>query len=424
MTILLRQVMIVDPHSPFHLTRKDVFIAEGKIVKITQDIDLPADRVINIPGLHVSPGWIDIFCHFNDPGYEQKETLVHGAAAAAAGGFTEVMIVPNTSPSISGKAQVNYIVQKSLGLPVKIHPIGAATRNIEGKEIAEMYDMKAEGAVAFSDGWQPIQAAGILLKALQYIKAFKGTLIQVPDDKSIGTYGLMNEGIVSTQMGLPGKPMLAEWIAVERDIQLAAYTASSVHFTGVTTQRSIRKINEAKAQGVNVSCSVTPYHLYFNDADLQDYDTNLKVFPPLRTAQEQTLLREMVLNGSIDCVTSHHRPHEWDSKTCEFEYAQYGMEGLESCYGAVGAALGDALTPERWIELVAINPRKIFGLNVPTLAACEEANITLFDPEATYTFQQNMIYSRSVNNAFVGKTLKGKVWGIIRGQYFHLNSEI
>lgn len=421
MTILIRKAVIVDPFSPFHQKTMDLLIRDGIIETIATNIKITADQVIEIAGLHVSPGWFDPFAHFCDPGLEQKETIETGIAAAATGGFTEVMLVPNTQPVINGKAQVHYILKKAKDLPVLVHPLGTVTKNAEGKEIAEMYDMQNEGAKAFTDGWSPVQSAGLLLKALQYVKAFNGTIIQVPDDRSIGTYGLVNEGKISTQMGLPGKPMLAEIIAIEKDIRLAAYAQSSLHITGVTTAEGLTKIKEAKKLGVQVSCSVAPYHVYFSDADLQEYDTNLKVFPPLRTTSETTSLKQALIDGTIDCISAHHRPHEWDSKTCEFEYAQYGMESLESCYGAFGAAMGEALTPERWVTVAAINPRKIFGMEVPQIAEGKSVNVTLFDPAATYTFEKEMIRSKSANNAFLGKTLRGKVWGIIQNHHIHLN---
>ena len=212
MTILIRQAHIIDPTSPFHKTIQDVLIQDGFIKHIGSLPTQQADEVIEENDLHLSPGWVDLFAHFCDPGFEFKETLETGIEAAAAGGYTDVMVLPNTNPVVTGKSQVEYIVQKAKQSPVNIHPLGAVTKQTEGKELAEMYDMRAAGAAAFTDGLHPVQSAGLLLKALQYVKAFNGTIIQIPDDKTIGTYGLMNEGIISTQLGLPGKPILAEEI--------------------------------------------------------------------------------------------------------------------------------------------------------------------------------------------------------------------
>lgn len=421
MTIFIRQAHIVDPNSVYHGTQQNILIVNGIIEKIGQFDTPTADRIIDLPNVHLSPGWVDCFAHFCDPGLEYKETIETGIQAAAAGGFTEVMVLPNTMPVVSGKSQVEYIIQKSRNTAVTVHPLGAVTKQTEGKDLAEMYDMKSAGAVAFTDGLVPVQSAGLLLKALQYVKAFNGVIIQIPDDQSVGRYGLMNEGIISTRLGLPGKPMLAEEVQVNRDIELTRYAESALHFTGITSPESLAAVKRAKNNGIHISCSVSPAHLYFTDEDLTSYDTNLKVFPPLRTAAVQEQLRKAVLDGEVDCIASHHLPHEFDSKVCEFEYAKPGMIALETSYGVVGAALADALLPERWVELISINPRRIFGLSQPVIQEGEAANVTIFDPAATYTFTEQNIRSRSRNSPYTGKELKGKVIGIIHNNIFTSN---
>jgi dihydroorotase len=420
MTILIRQAKIVDPTSPFHLTIQDLFIENGVFKTIGKETS-PADHIIEGKGICISPGWVDLFAHFCDPGLEYKETIETGIEAAAKGGFTEVMVLPNTKPVVDGKSQVEYIFQKSKNKVVTVYPLGAVTKQTEGKELAEMYDMKAAGAIAFTDGLRPVQSAGLLVKALQYIRAFNGVILQIPDDRTIGTHGLINEGIVSTQLGLPGKPVLAEEISVARDIKLTKYAESKLHFTGVTSPKSIEYINRGKQSGTGVSCSVTPAHLYFTDEDLRTYDTNLKLYPPLRTVAERDALKDAVLNGAVDCIATHHQPHEYDSKICEFQEALYGMIGLETCYGVVGASLGNALTPERWIELISINPRKITGTEIPSIKEGAAANVTIFDPSATYTFNVEDIRSKSRNTAFAGKELKGKVLAVINNNQIHIN---
>lgn len=420
MKVLIQQAQITDPLSPHHGTQQDIFIESGIIKDIQSSIKADADQVIAAPGLHVSPGWVDVFANFADPGYEYKETLASGAAAAAAGGYTDVFVIPNTKPVIDSKSQAEYISRQSAQLPVKVHPIGAISKGTEGKDLAEMYDMRSSGAIAFSDGLHPVQSSGVLLKALQYVKAFDGIIIQIPDDKSIGANGLMHEGIVSTRLGLAGKPMMAEELLVARDIKLARYADSKLHFTGVTSPKSLEYIRRAKEAGVAVTCSVAPYHLFFTDEDLEQYDTNLKVYPHLRTKKEVEILRKAVADGTVDCIASHHMPHEYDSKVLEFEYAKYGMTGLETTYAALKTALPD-IPESRWVELLSIQPRIIFGLNSATIKKEAPASVTIFDPATPITVTTSFFRSKSKNSAFTGKTLHGKVLGVINGEKVFLS---
>ena len=420
MKVLIQQVHITDPSSPLHGTIQDILIESGIIKDIQPTLSAQADQVISGKNCHCSPGWVDVFANFADPGYEFKETLETGAAAAAAGGYTDVFVIPNTKPVIDTKSQAEYIRHKSSSLPVRVHPIGAISKGTEGKDLAEMYDMRASGAVAFSDGLNPVQSAGILMKALQYVKAFEGVVIQIPDDKSVGSGGLMHEGIISTRLGLPGKPMMAEELLVARDIKLARYTDSKLHFTGVTSPRSLEYIKRAKDAGLNVTCSIAPYHLFFTDEDLVHYDTNLKVYPPLRSKAEKEFMKKAVIDGTIDCIASHHLPHEYDSKVLEFENAKYGMTGLETTYAVLKTALPQ-VTEEKWVSLLSINPRRIFGLEQPVIKKDMIACVTLFEPKGQTVVDESFFRSRSRNSAFIGHTLNGRIKGIINREKIFLN---
>ena len=420
MKILIKQARIIDPSSPHNGQIADIFIENGLISQISGQLNPDADQVVSLEGLCVSPGWVDVFASFADPGFEYKETLETGANAAAAGGYTDVLIILNTNPVLHNKAAVEYVVHKGQHLPVTIHPIGAITRNTEGKELAEMYDMKWSGAVAFSDGVNCVQSAGLLVKALQYVKAFDGIIIQVPDDKSVNPPGLINEGVVSTQLGLPGKPAMAEELVVERDINLAEYTDSKIHLTGISTRKSAGYVQKGKENGIAVSCSVTPYHLFFTDEDMTSYNTHLKVNPPIRTAEDRAALRDAVLNGTVDCLASHHLPHEIDSKVIEFEYAKFGMTGLQTAYAVLNTAVA-GISTERCVELLAVNPRRIFSLEPASITEGQKAKITLFQPATTWTFTADMIRSKSANTPFIGQTFTGKVTGIINGDRITLS---
>ncbi len=409
MTILIRKALVKDIHSPFHNKVCDLLIQYGRIEQISDTIEAQADQIIEQENLIVSPGWVDIFTSGTDPGFEFKDRLRNTAASAAKGGFTHVFLTPNSKPVVQNKTAVQYIINHEHPHPVEFHPIGAITKNTEGKELAEMFEMKDAGAIAFSDGNKPVQSSGLIIKAMQYVKAFDGVIIQVPDDQSVSAGGQMNEGIVSTQIGLPGKPGIAEEIIVSRDIELSAYTNSHVHFTGVTTSKSIQLIEQAKQKGLKITCSTTPHHLYFCDKDVDGYDTNLKFNPPLRTKDERKALIDAVQSGKIDIITSHHTAQNTDLKVCEFEYAGYGAIGLESAYGVLGS-LG--LDTDQILSTICFNPRKIFKLS-DTINIGESADITLFDPTQAYEFSVTDIKSSCNNSPFIGKKLTGKIIGTI-----------
>ena len=410
MKILIKQATIISPSSPFNGQIKDILIADGIISAISNDITEKADETVVQDGLCISIGWMDMFADFADPGYEQKENIESGAKAAAAGGFTDVMLIPNSNPVVDNKSQVEYIVQKAKQVAVNIHPLGAVSKKAEGRELSEMYDMRQSGALAFGDGIKPVQNSGLILKALEYVKSFAGTIIQIPDDTSIGTNGMMNEGVISTQMGLPGKPTMSEELMVARDIKLARYAESKLHFTGVSSPKSLEYIKRAKEGGIAVSCSVAPYQIYFCDEDLQSYDTNLKLNPPLRNRTDMLAIRQALIDGTIDCVASHHLPQSPDNKICEYEYAKPGMISLETMFAVLTAC---GLPAADFVQMQTINVRNIFGLPVPEIKEGEMASLTLFLPNAEFVFENYMIRSKSKNSPFIGKKLKGKVIGII-----------
>lgn len=420
MKLLLKHVTITDNASPYNGKILDVFIENGKVKTIGNNLSEEGATLIDIEGLHLSPGWVDVFAHFNDPGFEYKETIASGAEAAAAGGYTDVFILPNTAPAIATKTAVEYVIQKSQKSISNIYPLGAVTKNADGIDLAEMYDMHNSGAIAFTDGILPVQTPGLLLKALQYVKAFNGVIIQLPVDRSIAKLGLMNESITSTQIGLAGLPAIAEEVMIQRDIELVAYTESKLHITGISTAKGLALIKAAKQQGVQVSCSVTPHHLFYCDEDLCTYDTNLKVDPPLRSRGDMMALREGVGNGDIDCIASHHLPQDKDSKVCEFEYAKHGISGLETAYAVVQTVL--RLTADQMVKLMSENARQIFGIPSITIAENSIACYTLFQPNASCMYGNSTVKSKSQNSPFLDANLIGKVVGIINKDRLYLNA--
>ncbi|SKA31630.1 dihydroorotase [Chitinophaga eiseniae] len=420
MHILLKNVKVIAPSSPFHGQQKDISIQNGIIQQVGDHLEDARATVISGENLHVSAGWMDIFAHFCDPGLEHKEDLYTGVKAAATGGYTTVMVVPNTQPALHTKPQIEYVLSKTRHAAATVLPIGAVTKNLEGTGLAEMYEMQQNGAVAFSDGLKPLQSPGLMLKALQYIKAFDGTLIQLPDDQSISSHGLMHEGIYSTQLGMPGKPALAEELIIQRDLELAKYTDSRIHITGVSTRKSIELIAAAKADGIKVTCSVTPYHLSLTDGQLISYDSNLKVNPPLRSADDVKAIQDAIVHGTVDCFATHHVPQEWDAKQVEFEYAKNGMIGLESSFGVIRHYLPQ-LPLEQHIAMLTEKPRAIFKQPQPEIRDGAAANLTIFDPAAAWEFTTAHIASRSKNSAYIGSSLKGKVIATVNGPIFHIN---
>ena len=423
MNIVLKKITISDSKSPYNGLVKDVFISNGIVAKIDDNIIVEADKIVSGENQILSPGWVDIFSNFCDPGYEFKETLNSGAATALAGGYTSVFTLPNTNPVVATKSQVEYIVNANQHLPINIYPLGAITKNIEGKELAEMYDMQNSGAIAFTDGLKPVQNAELVLKALQYIKATNNTIIQMPIDATIGKHGLMNEGIHSTQMGLQGIPSIGEYLMIQRDIELLRYTNSKLHITGISTAKSIEMIQQAKAEGLNITCSVTPYHLFFCEEDILNYDTNLKVNPPIRSRADMMALRNAVTDGTIDCIASHHAPQDWDNKVCEFQNASFGMIGLQTTFTALQTVLPELIN-ERLTQLFSTNARIIFNLPNVIIEEGAIAELTLFSRTGNSTLTESNNLSKSFNTPFANKQLNGNIIGTINKGILSLNQTI
>lgn len=416
MHVLIRQARVADPRSGFHNQVVDILIENGIIKDIAASLDAGNAGIMEAAGMLVSPGWVDIMADYREPGYEHKETIATGLDAAAAGGFTRVLTTPNTHPAVSTKAVVQYVLAKAAGHAVQLHPMGAVSQEVEGKVLAEMLDMYHHGAIAFSDGWKPVQNAGLMLKALEYVKAFDGTIVQVPVDTALSAGGLMHEGPISTQLGMAGIPVLAETLLVHRDIELLRYTQSRLHISGISSAASADMIRKAKAEGLNITCSVTPYHLALNDESLRAYSSLYKVMPPLRSEEDRLALVAALEDGTIDCIASHHRPQEWDAKAKEFEYAAEGMNVQEQSFNIAWSAVKDNISTDRLVAALALNARKIFNLPGAVIEKGGMAEITIFTTAGNTAVSAGNKHSMSANNPFLGKELAGRVAGIIANQ--------
>lgn len=421
MNILIKAARVVQPGSAYHDKKLDILIENGIISGIAASIKPEKNvKVIEQENLHASVGWMDMQAHFCDPGFEFKEDLASGIKAAAAGGFTDVAIVPSTNPPVSSKSQVLYIKNNTQDAIVGIHPIGTLSHKQEGVDLSEMYDMKLAGAIAFSDDKKTVSNAGLLTRALLYIQNFDGTIITHCNEKSISNDGKMNEGITSTSLGLEGIPGLAEELMVMRNISIAEYTNAPIHIANVSTQKSVELIRAAKSKKIQVTASVTAYNLALDDSILTGFDSNYKLDPPLRTKADIESLHKGLQDGTIDVITTDHRPQNIESKEIEFAHAANGMIGLETAFGLLNTHK-KKIKLETLITALTSGPRTVLKLKQPSIEKGEPACITLFDPAKEWKYEQKHIQSKSRNTPFIDTLFKGKVIGIIHKKQYSLN---
>jgi dihydroorotase len=409
MKIIIREAKIIDPKSPFHNKTLDILIADGFITKIGASLPNAEDlKEISFKNLHLSQGWFDSSVSLGEPGFEDRETIANGLITAAKSGFTAIALQPNTYPIIDNQSQVNFVKTKSTNFATQLFPIGALTKESQGKDMAELFDMKNAGAVAFGDYNTNLENTNLLKIALQYVQDFDALVIAFTQDTTLKGNGVANEGVVSTRLGLKGIPNLAEEIQIARNLFLLEYTGGKIHIPTISTAKSVQLIKDAKLKGLNVTCSVAVHHLVMTDEKLENFDTRFKVSPPLRIETDREALVEGVLNGTIDMITSDHNPIDIEHKKMEFDMAKNGTIGLESSFGA----LMTVLPLETIIEKLTAG-KTTFGIETPCIDEGQKANITLFNPEGESIFTKEQILSKSKNSAFLGTKLQGKVYGII-----------
>jgi dihydroorotase len=405
MKILLQAAQIIDRSSPFHQKVKNVLITNGRIAEIG-DKNYAADRVIKAEGMMLTIGWFDLGTSVGDPGLEHKEDLESAGRAAAAGGFTEIAVLPNTSPCVQTKNEVSYITGGNANRLVQIYALASVTRNNKGEELTEMIDLHEAGAVAFTDGLKPIWHTDIFLKSLQYLQKFDGLLIDHPEDIWLNMFGQMHEGINSTKLGLKGMPRIAEDIAVGKNLELLGYAGGRLHFSRISSAKAVDMIRQAKKK-LAVTCDVTVYQPLLDDSLLIDFDTNYKVNPPLREKADADALIKALKDGTIDVLCSGHTPHEDESKSLEFDLADPGIINLQT-FAANLVALSQSLDWDLLLEKVTVNPRKLLQLEVPRIEPETRANLTLLDPNHVWTFDEKTNFSKSKNSPWLGRQIRGK----------------
>ena len=408
MNLIIRAARIIDTKSNFHNQIVDIKISHGLIEKMGTNIENTEHlEEIKLENLHVSQGWFDTSVSFGEPGFEDRETIANGLNVAAKSGFTGIALQPNSFPILDNQSQINFVKQKANGFATQLFPIGALTKNSEGNELSELFDMKNAGAVAFGDYNKSLDNANLLKISLQYTQDFNGLVIAFCQDNTIKGKGLVNEGIISTQLGLKGIASLAEELIIARNLFILEYTGGKLHFPTISSAKSVQLIKEAKAKGLKITCSVAVHNLILTDAVIEGFDTRFKVLPPLRTEEDRKALIAGILDNTIDCITSDHNPIDIEHKKMEFDLAKYGTIGLESAFGSLLTIL-----PLKVIIEKLTSGKSVFNLENHFITEGQKANITLFNPEAKYTFTKENILSKSKNSAFLGQKGKGKVYGI------------
>lgn len=408
MNLLLKSVTIIDPESDFNHKICDILIENGILKEIADHIKKPAEvQEVSLENLHVSQGWFDSSVSFGEPGYEERETIANGLRTAALSGFTDVAVNANTHPVVDCHADISFLKNKARDYAVNLHPIGALTKNSEGEDLAELYDMKSAGAIAFYDYQKPIKNPNLMKLALQYAANFDGLVFSFPQESKISGMGVMNENVTSTTLGLKGNPSLAEELQIARDLFLLEYTGGKLHIPTISSAKSVALIREAKTKNLDVTCSVAIHNLILTDEALTSFETRYKVLPPLRTQNDIDALRNGLEDGTIDMVTSDHNPIDIEHKKIEFDYAKYGTIGLETAFGV----LNSFLTLDKTIALLT-KGRARFGIEGSPIKIGDKASLSLFNPEGKNIFKKEHILSTSKNAIFENFEQKGKVYGI------------
>ncbi len=413
MSLLIKKATIVDSKSPFNGMEMDILVERKKISQIAKNITVEAKNTIEGQRVVVSAGWMDVHAEFNDPGNEHKEDLNSGAKAAKNGGYSSVLISANTLPIIQTKAHVNYVAINNANLPIDVKSFAALSEDLKGQNFTELYDLHLAGALGFSDGSLPISNPDLIKRALLYAKSFGGKIVVYPSDKRISPKGVMHEGTSSTKLGLKADPSLSEEIMVARDLAIAEYCDAPIHFKTISSAKSVAQIKKAKKKGIQVTCDVAIANLIWNDSALEEFDSNFKVIPPLRSEADRKALIKGVNSGTIDMVVSNHQPQNIEEKQCEFDIAGFGQSSIETCFSLYQTHLSDVISFEKWVEVICENPRAIFDQELPAIQEQETANLTIVDTMLEWTVTPKSLASKSKNTPTLNTKLTGKVLDVI-----------
>ena len=425
MNLLIKSARIIDPNSKHHNKIMDVFIKDGEIEKISKSIksckesvDAGKEIEFSDKNLHLSTGWMDMHSNFREPGFEYKDDLKTGIKSAIKGGFTSVLLMPQTEPIIDSKSHVEYIKNNTIGSVVDVHTSSSVTKNMEGNNLVEMHDINSVNCRTFTDDKKSLQRNEVMKLALLYSKDLDGLIMNYPNDKSIFNNGKMNEGITSTNIGLRGISNISEEIMLDRDINLAKYTEGNLHLSYISTKESVSKIKRGKKEGANITADVSINNLVMTDEKVKTFDTRYKVLPPLRTKKDNSALIKALKNGTIDVICSDHSPEDEENKRTEFDNAAFGILGLETLFGLLGKHISSDLSLSKIIEKISTNPRRIALKEELKIEEGEKANITLFNPKVEWEVTNSDIKSKSRNTPFIGEKLKGKALAIYNNKQF------
>lgn len=424
MNIIIKNTTIVDKRSKFNNSNVDILIIDGIITEIKKNLNLDKHsskiKIVDFKNCHVSPGWFDFHVNFCDPGFENRDTIENGINSSVKGGFTGVQIMPNTEPNIDNKSIIEYINNKSSDCIVDIFTSANITKKANGEDLVEMYDILKSGCKSFTDDKKSISNSKVLNLALEYAKDLNTLIIHHPSDKELINQGVVNEGILSTKLGLKGIPNISEFLTTYRDIEINNYSKGKIHLSYISTSESVKLIRKQKKSENNITCDVSIYNTFLDESKVDNFDTRFKLEPPLRTKKDIKEIIKGLNDSTIDIITSDHTPVDLENKKIEFDHADSGIIGLESFFGLLIKNLGEHIDLETLIEKISVNPKQILKIDCPEIKVGEKANLTLFDPLKEWVFEETDIKSMSKNTPFINESLKGRPLAIYNNSKFKI----